>query len=151
MEGKDLKMIEIVLENCEVIPLAPGDLCRFWLDDISFSLCINTIGQKKYVSKTQSCRELLFALPKQTDRHYEWLGERSQETIFQRLSRPDITAVELSYEDGTSDYIVTPWNGETEWENRNQTTVVGQDGTMYVVVSQSRTASTVVEELRSSS
>ena len=94
---------------------------------------------------------MLFALPKQTDRYYEWLGERSQETIFQRLSRPDITAVELYYEDGTSDYIVTPWNGENEWENRNQTIAVGQDGTVYVLVSQSRTASTVVEELRSSS
>ena len=143
MNFRGLKKLSLVLENCEEIILAPDELVRAQLRGIKTEV-LYTSG---VIIEHQACEELFLELSPQADRHYDWYGETSEERAFQRLARPDLTNVELTYEDGTTLYVAAPWdNGENEWRNRLQTSFRTKAGTMQILISRSGNVSELLPE-----
>lgn len=143
MNFRGLKKFCLVLENCEEIVLTPDEVVRFRLCGIKNEVIYASGGIIEY----QSCEELFLELSPQADRHYDWYGETSEDRTFQRLARPDLTNVELTYEDGTTLYVAVPWeNGENEWANRLQTAVRTKAGTMQILISRSGSVSEILPE-----
>ena len=140
MNFRGLKKVCLVLENCEEIVLTPDEVIRFRIKK-------EVIYASGSVIEHQSCEELFLELSPQADRHYDWYGETSEERAFQRLARPDLTNVELTYEDGTTLYVAAPWdNGENEWRNRLQTSFRTKAGTMQILISRSGNVSELLPE-----
>ena len=143
MNFRGLKKVCLVLENCEEIVLTPDEVIRFRICGIKKEV----IYASGSVIEHQSCEELFLELSPQADRHYDWYGETSEERAFQRLARPDLTNVELTYEDGTTLYVAMPWdNGENEWTNRLQTSFRTKAGTMQILISRSGNVSELLQE-----
>ena len=143
MNFRGLKKFCLVLENCEEIVLTPDEVVRFRLCGIKNEVIYASGGIIEY----QSCEELFLELSPQADRHYDWYGETSEDRAFQRLARPDLTNVELTYEDGTTLYVAVPWeNDENEWTNRLQTAVRTKAGTMQILISRSGSVSEILPE-----
>lgn len=134
MNFRGLKKLSLVLENCEEIVLAPDELVRAQLRGIKTEV-LYTSG---VIIEHQACEELFLELSPRADRHYDWYGESSEETVFRRLARPDLANVELTYEDGISHYVAVPWDsGENECMNRLQTSVQMKAGTLQIFISKS--------------
>lgn len=143
MNFRGLKKLSLVLENCEEIVLAPDELIRAQLRGIKTEV-IYTSG---VIIEHQACEELFLELSPRADRHYDWYGEPSEDTAFQRLARPDLTNVELTYEDGTSHYVAVPWDrGENECMNRLQTSVRTKAGTLQIFISKSSSMAEFLSE-----
>lgn len=139
LDFRNLKRLSLGFENSEEISLNPKEIIRFWLRDINAHV---TYTKANGIIEYPVCGELFLELSAQADRHYDWYGERSEQTVFQRLACPDLTSVELIYEDGTSCYVAVPWDqDEREWinqfQNRFQTSAQTKAGTLQLLISRS--------------
>lgn len=142
---RGLKALYLGLENCDKISLSPEEIIRFRLSGINTCVAYDRVNG---IIEYQSCGELFLELSARADRHYDRYGEWSEQTVFQRLARPDLTSVELIYEDGKPCYVAMPWDDErSEWisqfQNRFQTSVRTKAGTLQVLISRSKQISDI--------
>ena len=139
MEKDGIKYIRIILENCEVIKIDGKYIGYFLLDDIKKSVQIfgcNSFGT--------AWTAQLFAVEihKDANRINEAFGEETSETIFERLQKyNDITSVEVVENDGPITKCFVRWDGFDE--NDNQTSVIGENGNLYIVVDKEAKAETL--------
>ncbi|UXR08197.1 hypothetical protein [Staphylococcus phage vB_ScaM-V1SC04] len=114
----NIKYIDLVLENCDVVRLEPKDVKRFHVDGITEG--IDYYGTS-HISRTRRCTyfgilidnpkeipQVGFIYPDNTDA-YEMITAYS-----------DITAIDIIYDDDTNEYIYVDFNEHNDFYNINQ-------------------------------
>ena len=115
---KTIKNIDIILENFECFPVASKDIVL---------LDIGEIKTNKLDIKTTDSLKLI--LSERANR----LGSIGKTKFFERMVKwQDITAIELFFEDGTSELIYADWDDDDDYENRYQETLV--DENLYITI-----------------
>lgn len=143
MQG--VKSIELVLENCESIKFLP--------EQIGIFCCNNIVAQVARVacnsiSKHLICEWMCIEIYSAANQKYTSFGQESEDTAFDRLMKfGDITAVEVTYEDGSVDYILVPWNDENDYSNKYQTSYITEDNSLHILVSKETCAENFFKEL----
>lgn len=130
----ELTSITFVLENCEGITIDREHIGDFGCEEITSSI---TRCACNSISKHQYCKAFYIEINKAANLHYSSFGLESTATVFERLrAYNDITGIEITYEDGTSDYILMPWedadsNGCT---NKLQSSMVSDCEDLYIYI-----------------
>ena len=130
---KEVKSIDLVLENCEVITIDKDQIGLFHCKDITAT--ISRIASDS-IAKQQYCGEFYMEIHKNADRHYNSFGFESDKTVFERLAYADITCILITYEDGTSESCVVPWKDgdRTGTNNEYQTSHISKCGNMHICI-----------------
>lgn len=127
--------ITLELENCESIYISRSNIGDIWIKNIR-----SDIGRRaaNSISKMQCCDEVLIELFPSANVSYSSFGERSNKTVFQRITQyPDICVIDVHYSDGASDKIETPWCSAGE-NNDNQESYIAHTGHLYIGISEGK-------------
>jgi len=127
-----IKYIDIVFENCEHCRLPPHMLNGLMVQDITKSYWINCFQYKKgEINTFLSCKQFFITINPSGLKIKTEMGGETETSLKKRLlSCNDITNVQICFEDGTSEYISVPWEGE-HYTNELQT--VKPDGKSLVI------------------
>lgn len=130
--AKYIKEVKIGFENCEVIKLPTNAFENLLIQDIEqevYRCACNAIG--KFTKG-----EIYFCLFKDADREHRVFEDCNDvTTVFKRIDDGcDITDIELIYEDGTTEDIYTKWDGESEYSNINQHSMITDRGDLKVYI-----------------
>lgn len=141
---KDVKSIDLVLENCEVITISEEHIGSFYCKDITATIARIACNR---IAKEQYCREFYLEIHKDADQHYSIFGSKSEETAFKRLACPDITGINITYEDGTTEYCIMPWKDadRTGCNNEYQTSYVSKRGNMHICICKDKSIEDIVD------
>ena len=141
---KEVKSITLVLENCEDIPISKEHIGSFYCKDITATISRTACNS---ISKEQYCGEFYLEIHKNADRHYSIFGAESDETVFKRLAYPDITGINIIYEDDTAEYCIMPWKDadSTGCNNEYQTSHVSKSGNMHICISRDKSIENMVD------
>lgn len=133
-----IKSIEIVLENCEVIKIDGEDIGFFRMGEL-----------KKYASVSgcnsfhiyETAEETFLEIAKAANnRTYYPFNLPNKEPIFDRLTKyQDITSIVIHGDDEDVKYFVD-WKGNSDYKNEAQSTAIGKNGCLYLVISKNTTA-----------
>lgn len=139
---KQVKSITLVLENCEDITIARKHIGAFYCKDITATI---TRAACNSIFKEQCCREFFLEIHKDADQPFD--SFRENDTVFSRLTDPDITAVDITYADDTKEYIFVPWKSEERirCNNEYQTSYVSKCGHMYICISRDESVEDMVD------
>lgn len=141
---QEVKQIELVFENCEDMTFLPKQIGAFWCSDITAQ--VGRIACNS-ISKQLWCKELFLELYPVANQKYDSFGHKSEDTTFERICRfDDITGIEITYEDGSKDYILLPWNEEGNYTNKHQSSQIDENGRLYVLVSKERDIKSVLSD-----
>ena len=129
---KDIKAIEFVFENCECVTIeAPyiGDVLIEGIETSIRRVAVNSIGEYT------SCKRFEVAISKEANIEIESYGEK-----IRKLSRindwDDVTRIFLKYEDGSEKEILVPWLGESDYENKAQSSFIDKYGNLYLAINE---------------
>ena len=129
---KDIKAIEFVFENCECVTIeAPyiGDVLIEGIETSIRRVAVNSIGEYT------SCKRFEVAISKEADVKIESYGEK-----IRKLSRindwDDVTSIFLKYKDGSEKEILVPWLGESDYENKAQSSFIDKYGNLYLAINE---------------
>ncbi|MCM3387212.1 hypothetical protein M3649_03585 [Ureibacillus chungkukjangi] len=142
--SKEIKQIDIVLENCEVIVIPRNEIGEFSLSGVekvysriaSNSISDYLFAKSFYIEIHKDANTL-----DNVDENFREFGELP----FDRLTKHhDITHVDLIFEDGSNEYICVDWSGESEYINDSQTTYhSAENGSLFIVVDRDKTVDDV--------
>jgi len=140
----EVTSISLILENCEEILFNRPQIGMFWCNEISEEVARFA---SNCVSKHLVCGELFLEIHKDADQTYDLFGVTSKETKFERIDKcPDITHIDVYYNNGTHDYIAVPWDEENEYYNLYQTSYISKCGNLYILVSENRQIHEVINK-----
>ena len=133
-----IKHIDIVLENCDVIRIDGKHLGFFVMDNIRKRAGVIACNA---FSVYEIANDVFIEISPQANRGYHPLGIESETDYpFDRLLRHnDITSIEIETDDESLHYFVD-WTGGSAYDNESQTGVIGKNGCLYLVISQTKTA-----------
>lgn len=128
---KKLSKIEFYFENCETASLLAPHIDR---------ICVKgTTKDIEYVAdnlrETRECESIHVKLKKSANELYDSFGRMSENQLFERIAMyDDIVNVTLSYDDGSSDEIRVPYNGDET--NDLQETKTDDEGNLEITIVQ---------------
>jgi hypothetical protein len=132
LEFKKVSKIDIVLENCEVLTFDRVHIDRFYMDGIFKSISIDShhLEAKGSYLKLNIAGNTLDAYAE----NFRDLDDL--EFPFDRISKHhDIVAIDVHFEDGTSNYIFVNWYGTDDYVNEYVSTKIGNEsGNLYIVI-----------------
>ena len=133
-----IKHIDIVLENCDVIKIDGKHIGYFLMDDIRKNAGV--IGCNSFGVR-ETAEETLLEISQDANVKYNPLGIKSEENfVFDRLMKyDDITAIDIYTDTDTLRYLVK-WVGDSDYANDAQSSAIGKNGCLYVVVSENTDA-----------
>ncbi|MCA1027071.1 hypothetical protein LCM23_13295 [Cytobacillus kochii] len=140
---KEIDSIEIVLENCESIKIGREDLGTFEVSDIKRSISRMAMNS---ISDSMSAEEIFIQISPKANVHSSfistWHDEESGIKPFDRLTNHnDITAININYQNGSSEYIFVNWGGDSECENSFQTSETNKhNGDLFIAISEKNKA-----------
>jgi hypothetical protein len=134
---KEIKFIELVLENCEIIKIDKQHIGIFRIENIKRSIsrvAMNSISDHK------SAEEVFIQISSKANNYNSYVTTWSgNETLpFTRLIKyKDITAISIHYEDDDEEYIYVPWGGESDYKNEYQSCKINEHtGDLYIIISE---------------
>ncbi|MCY7954716.1 hypothetical protein MOB72_08110 [Bacillus licheniformis] len=134
---REVKYIELVTENCEVIRIDREHIGHFRMSNITRSIARRASNS---ISESLSTEEIFLQVSSKantTDANVcTWEGN---DTLpFDRLQKHhDIVAIDVIFQDGSNEYIYGKWGGDSEYTNENQTVSVNENtGDLYLVISE---------------
>ncbi len=137
---KQVKCIDIVLENCEVIRIMREHIGDFHVLDIKRS--ISRIAMNS-VSGTLSAEEIFIQVSSEANETTSYLTTWSANDTkpFQRIVQSmDISAIDINYEDGSNEEVLVNWGGDSDYTNEKQTADMNEDtGDLYIAISENTT------------
>ena len=108
---KEVKSIEVILENCECIPFSAEQIGAFWCSDVTADIGRIACGS---IAKQIRCKELFLHLRSHANEKYNAFGQQSNDTAFKRLlQHNDITSIGITYADGTHEIVFAPWTDDS--------------------------------------
>lgn len=136
---KEVKRIDLNLENCQIITVDKKYIGEFLCDGIRTSIqrmACNLIGQ------TISCSTFCISIHHDfTSSKVQWVFGESNEThnpIKRIAAAPDIVSVTVYFEDDEANpvEIFVPWNDDDDNDNRYQKSYINEQGDLFVVISE---------------
>lgn len=137
---KEIKSIELVLENCEVIEIGRENIGIFFVLDIKRSISRKAVNS---ISDSTTMEELFMQISSNANNIKSYITTWSEnKKPFERLMcHEDITAIDINYQDNTNEYISVKWGGNSDYTNIYQTSAMNQyTGDLYIVISKKETA-----------
>ncbi|MBZ9693219.1 hypothetical protein [Clostridium sp. M14] len=137
--NKEIKKIEFILENCEVIEFEGKHVGDFDVENIKTN--ISRIACNS-ISKHNVCETFAIEISSlaNTEIVQPW-GDKIKP--FDRLNKyQDITSIEIHYNDNTSDKILVDYCSESEnlgANNLNQESYISDLGNLYIIISKNKT------------
>lgn len=118
----NIKYIDLVLENCDVVRLESKDVKRFHVDGITEGIdYYGTYKGTSNISRTRHCTyfSILIDNPKEIPQvSFSYPNNTNAYEMITAYS--DITAIDIIYEDGTNEYIYVDFNEYNDYYNINQ-------------------------------
>lgn len=136
-----IKELTIAFENCESMTFNGNVIGEFEIRDIQ--TVIRRIASNS-IDKYQIADTVFFELFAEGNTEYDPFGiEKERTTAFDRLQKyMDITSIEITYEDGTTDEIYVDYNTNGHCglgaDNVNQTVYLSRLGNIYVLISENK-------------
>ncbi len=131
----EVKKIALHLENCEVWEFDRKDIGDF--DCIGIRKSVSRLGSNCITDYTE-CDEFFIELFSSANVPQETPFYNESMSPFERLTGyADITAVEITYDNGTSEYISVPFDGDCDVINVLQTFYISKCGNLYLRISKS--------------
>lgn len=131
--SKEIKYIDIALENCEVITIPKQHIGLFTIDKIKRK--IDRIACNS-IDDYLIAKEFSIQIHKDADVE-ENLDENFRgfsKSPFKRLSEHnDITHIYINYEDGSTEEFGIMWYGDSDYYNDGQSSAYGKDGHFYIL------------------
>lgn len=143
---KEVKEIQLVLENCEVIYVPVKVIGQINIEGLSRSIYRQACNS---ISDSEECDEFVIQIHRSfdTSEHGSGFTKDDKTLPFKRISDySDITAIVVKYEDDSEEYIFVPWNEESEYENTYQKNLINEWGDLYIVISKKKDIKDVFEE-----
>lgn len=105
----DVKYIDLVFENIDVIRLEPEQIEWFYIGDINRNIFFNGLQ----IIKEVSCNDFTIEIkdPKNIE-HFEHGFNEHKTNVLDRLNDNDLTHVDIIYSDGSNEYISIPYTEE---------------------------------------
>lgn len=125
----DIKRVEIVRENVDVIILSPEDIASLFCDGLNKSV---TIQQDSYAEVEFADSIYLKLWDSANNPHYELGCLDFESKIFELIQANDITSIEVVFDDDEQRVIMAHWDPDSEWENTWQHSYIDEDGCMYI-------------------
>ncbi|WBF81714.1 hypothetical protein [Staphylococcus virus vB_SurM-PSU5] len=114
----NIKYIDLVLENCDVVRLEPKDVKRFHVDGITEG--IDYYGTS-HISRTRRCTYfgILIDNPKEIPQvGFSYPDNTNAYEMI--IAYSDITAIDIIYDDDTNEYTYVDFNEHNDFYNINQ-------------------------------
>ena len=137
---EDIKSVEFILENCEMITIDGKYIGNFYLGDVSYS--INRIACNS-IEELYWTNNFYISINRKADKKENikyTLGEiNKNRNIFNRLtSYPDITSITVNFSNGKSKSFYVDWNEDDEQNNSYQKTYVNDFGDLFMVINKNK-------------
>lgn len=114
----NIKYIDLVLENCDVVRLEPKDVKRFHVEGITEG--IDYYGTS-HISRTRRCTYfgILIDNPKEIPQvGFSYPDNTNAYEMI--IAYSDITAIDIIYDDDTNEYTYVDFNEHNDFYNINQ-------------------------------
>lgn len=135
----NLKYFNLVFENCEECKVSVDDIQCFNLDDITENRQLHWNTDKRVFDYLHCLSALVVFKPSAAN-----TPTTLTEPLFNRLEQcPDITAIELIYEDDSKELIYVPWLGDYE-RNHYMQLIKDNEGNMWVLITRDSTKLTAL-------
>lgn len=129
----EFKNIVLVLENCEVITVERKYLGHVYMSDFKDTLS----RSDKSLLKSKVVHEFAIEIHRSLIETTKKQGLYGESNPIERLLKyPDITQVEITYEDDSKDHFYIHWHEEDEYNNRYQKNKLTSFGDLYIVISE---------------
>ena len=125
---KKVKSITFMFKDYESIEIPAQYIGSIYIGDIQHNIERIPVN---YIQETTVCKELYVEIFKEFDAEYDGLYNMNKFERFMYLF--NIVAVELKYDDDTSQYISIPYKGEKK--NQYQEGWVSRLGNLYISIS----------------
>lgn len=133
---KNVKSVNLVLENCEVINIEAKYFGQLLLEKIRtkvYRVAMNSISRMQVVNR------VAIELFSEANVPYDSFGEESRETIFDRLTNyNDIAQIELIYDDEGKDteLFIVNWVDDDQCgcTNKLQKSYTSKPGNLYILI-----------------
>ena len=133
---KNVKSVNLVLENCEVINIDAQYFGQLLLEKIRtkvYRVAMNSISRMQVVNR------VAIELFSEANVPYDSFGEESRETIFDRLTNyNDIAQIELIYDDEGKDteLFIVNWVDDDQCgcTNKLQKSYTSKPGNLYILI-----------------
>lgn len=133
---KNVKSVNFVLENCEVINIEAKYFGQLLLEKIRtkvYRVAMNSISRMQVVNR------VAIELFSEANVPYDSFGEESKETIFDRLTNyNDIAQIELIYDDEGKDteLFIVNWIDDDQCgcTNKLQKSYTSKPGNLYILI-----------------
>ncbi|WWT40455.1 hypothetical protein [Staphylococcus phage PT94] len=118
----NINYIDLVLENCDVIRLAPKDIDYFYIGGITETYTSQRDSEGNfYTDKTKHCSHLGLLINNPKELTFDSLD--GEITVYERVENfHDIAAIDIVYENETHKCIYVDWNDYNDNYNLNQKT-----------------------------
>lgn len=122
----EIKSIELVLENCEVIEIFPENLTFLTIEDIVKNYYLNA----NMVDDFLVANEISLGIKKD----FTYLSNSGNSaSAFDRLLYNDITGIDINYVNGSNEYIYTKYDEGIGSSNLNQLTIEHDNGMAIMI------------------
>ena len=133
---KNVKSVNLILENCEVINIEAKYFGQLLLEKIRtkvYRVAMNSISRMQVVNR------VAIELFSEANVPYDSFGEESKETIFDRLTNyNDIAQIELIYDDEGKDteLFIVNWIDDDQCgcTNKLQKSYTSKPGNLYILI-----------------
>ncbi len=146
---REVKFIELILENCEVVKIPPQYVGIFNVNNLHHSISRMATNA---ILDAVSCDSLYLQISsKLVDPNSMWL-EKDVLPIDRLTKCRDLVGVAVNYVDGTDEMIYVPWDDDpSEYTNSYETSRLNPyTGDLFIVVSKTENVSDIfVEQLGS--
>lgn len=145
----EVKSIELVFENCEMMRFDRSDIGEFCVHNIFTDVArIASNSIRKY----QSCESLILELRKDANQPHDFWGIPDDEPTnkFNRIMLcPDITQIDITYDDGSTENIILPWEDASEngCNSTLQTHCLTECGDLWIKIGNGETAQDMVASM----
>lgn len=118
----NIKYIDLVLENCDVVRLEPKDVNRFHIKGITEGIdYYDTYKGDSHISRTRQCTYFGILIDKPKEILQVGFSYPDNTNAYEMITAySDITAIDIIYEDGTNEYIYVDFNEYNDNYNINQ-------------------------------
>lgn len=126
-----IKAIELVLENCEVIKIDEEYIGYVWMRGIREELA--RLGCN-YISMHKYCKEFFIEIRKDVKNETSNVKFDERTPIERLIECADICTVRLIYDDKSYEDIDVPWDEDNETVNKYQDHYISEHGNLYLYV-----------------
>lgn len=144
---KEVKSVELILENCEVIEIKREHIGVFHVLDIKKSISRDAINS---INDYLEAEEIFIQISSKANNPSSYVEDLhdGEITPFDRLMRyADITALNIKYQDDSEEYIFVKWGGDSDYTNEYQSVATNEKtGDLYIVISEKENVESYFKE-----